>query len=80
MKVFVKLYATLRKFAPPDNELGEFFEVELNGATISDLIEQLGFTQEQARIVFVNDNQTSDLLSTLRNGDRVVIFPPVGGG
>jgi len=80
MKVFVKLYATLRRFAPPDNELGEFFEVEFNGATISDLAEQLGFTQELARIVFVNDNQTSDLSSTLTNGDRVVMFPPVGGG
>ena len=80
MAVLVKLYATLRQFAPPDNELGKFFEVEFNGATISDLIEQLGFTQEQARIVFVNDSQTSDLSSTLRNGDRVVMFPPVGGG
>ncbi len=80
MKVFVKLYATLRKFAPPDNELGEFFEVEFYGTTISDLAEQLGFTREQARIVFVNDSQTSDLLSALTNGDRVVIFPPVGGG
>ena len=80
MKISVKLYANLRKFAPPDTEIGESFEVEFNGATISDLIEQLGFTQEQARIVFVNDNQTSDLSSTLRNGDRVVMFPPVGGG
>ena len=80
MKVFVKLYATLRKFAPPDNELGEFFEVEFNGATISDLVEQLGFSQELARIVFVNDSQTSDLSSTLTNRDRVVMFPPVGGG
>ncbi|MGY5862053.1 MAG: MoaD/ThiS family protein [Candidatus Thorarchaeota archaeon] len=80
MAVLVKLYATLRRFAPPDNELGEFFEVEFNGETISDLVEQLGFTQEQARIVFVNDNQTSDLSSTLKNGDRVVMFPQVGGG
>jgi molybdopterin converting factor small subunit len=80
MTVLVKLYATLRQFAPPDNELGEFFEVEFNGVTISDLVEQLGFTQEQARIIFVNDSQTSDLSSTLRNGDKVVMFPPVGGG
>ena len=80
MTVLVKLYATLRQFAPPDNELGEFFEVEFNGTTISDLIEQLGLTQEQARIVFVNDSQTSDLSSTLVNGDRIVMFPPVGGG
>ena len=80
MKILVKLYATLRIFAPPDNELGEFFEVEFNGATISDLAEHLGFTRELARIVFVNDSQTSDLSSALTNGDRVVIFPPVGGG
>ena len=80
MTVLVKLFATLRQFAPPDNELGEFFEVEFNGVTISDLVEQLGFTQEQARIIFVNDSQTSDLSSTLRNGDKVVMFPPVGGG
>ncbi len=80
MKVSVKLYATLRKFAPPKTDIGESFEVEFKGTTISDLIEQLGFTQELARIVFVNDNQTSDLLSPLRDGDKVVMFPPVGGG
>ena len=80
MKVFIKLYAALRVFAPPDNELGDFFEVEFNGSTISELMEQLGFTQEQARIVFLNDNQISDLSFALREGDRVVMFPPVGGG
>jgi molybdopterin converting factor small subunit len=80
MKVIVKLYATLCKLAPPGTEIGESFEVELNGTTIYGLIEQLDFAQEQARIAFVNDNQISDLLSTLRTGDRVVMFPPVGGG
>ena len=80
MKVMVKLYATLRRFAPEGNEIGAAFEVEYQGATISELIQHLRFTSEQSKIIMVNGQRVIDLNFILDENDLVVIFPPVGGG
>lgn len=80
MKVMAKLYATLRQFAPEDNELGAAFEVEYNGETIGELIQHLGISSEQAKIVMVNGNRMTDLNFILSENDLVVLFPPIGGG
>jgi molybdopterin converting factor small subunit len=80
MKVKVKLYATLRKYAPNGTEIGEVFEVDLSNCKVSDLIDSFGFEHEQAKIVIVNDNRIFDLNYELNEGDLVVIFPPIGGG
>ena len=70
MRITVKLYATLRRFAPAGTKIGEAFEVHSQGTTIGDLIQQLGVSSEQAMIIMIN----------LAENDLVVIFPPVGGG
>ena len=80
MQVLVKLYATLREFAPRGTPLGQAFEVELNGETLRDLIQQLGISAKEAYIVIVNGIAVSDLDRRLQPRDAVVMFPPVGGG
>ena len=80
MKVMVKLYATLHRFAPEGNELGAAFEVEYQGTTIGELIQHLGFTTEQSKIVMVDGQRVIDLNFILNDNNLVVIFPPVGGG
>ncbi|RDE14502.1 MAG: molybdopterin synthase sulfur carrier subunit [Candidatus Thorarchaeota archaeon] len=80
MHVNVKLYATLRQFAPPGTAIGESFEVELQHGRISDIIARLRFPPDQARIIFVNGVRTFDLNQKLSDDDLVVFFPPVGGG
>ncbi len=70
----------LRRYAPPDSELGEPFEVQLEGASLDALITQLGFKLDQAKIVMINGNRVTDLNTKLSENDLVVIFPPVGGG
>ncbi len=80
MRIMVKLYATLRRFAPDGTEIGEAFEVQHESTTISELIQQLGFTMEQAKIVMVNGQRVVDMNSKLAENDLVVIFPAVGGG
>ncbi|HXG23025.1 MAG TPA: MoaD/ThiS family protein [Chthonomonadales bacterium] len=79
MQVTVKLYATLRRFAP-DERAGIPFKVDLpDDATLLDLINRLKIPPEQTRITFVNGIiQESDC--KLRDGDEVGIFPPIGGG
>jgi molybdopterin synthase sulfur carrier subunit len=80
MIVIVKLYATLRRFAPEGSEIGAAFEVEYRGTTISGLIQQLGVSVDQAKIVMVNGQRVVDMGFKLKKNDLVVIFPPVGGG
>ena len=77
MKTFVelKLFATLQRFKP-DN--AEQFPIEA-GSTVRDLIQKLNITRTQSKLVFVNSVKV-ELDTVLTGGERVGIFPPVGGG
>jgi sulfur-carrier protein len=72
---FQKLYATLSKFSPssPDK-----YPVE-PGTTVLSVIEKLGIPANQAKLVFINGVKC-ELTMPLHGGERVGIFPPVGGG
>ncbi len=49
------------------------------GMTIGQLIDQLSISVSDARLIFVNGRRAqSD--TRLHGGERVGIFPPVGGG
>ena len=75
MPIDLKCYATLAPLTP-DNA-GEF--PILAGETILALATRLAIPHEEIKIVFVN-GVTADLDRVLADGDRVGIFPPVGGG
>ena len=77
--VRVKLFATLRN-RYPHLGIGEPMPVELpTGVAIHHLLEHLGFSDDQVKIVFVN-NLIRGRGHPLADGDEVGIFPPVGGG
>lgn len=80
MQVSVKLYATLRKFAPAGTDIGESFTVNLEKGIVSELIERLGIPEKQARIILINGTRVSDIEEKLKPDDLIVIFPPIGGG
>lgn len=71
----IKLFASLGRYMP-DN--GEIFLID-PGLTVRDLALGLGIPLESAKLIFVN-GQKRDLSTTLSGGERVAIFPPVGGG
>lgn len=71
----LRLFATL-KGCTPDN--GPRFPIS-KGMTIDELIDQLPIEPDQAKLVFVNGIRV-DLDTRLYGGERVGIFPPVGGG
>ncbi len=77
MKKYIdlKLYATLNKFSPSSPEQ---YPVK-PGTTILSLIEKLGIPANQAKLIFINGVK-SELTTSLHGGERVGIFPPVGGG
>jgi molybdopterin synthase sulfur carrier subunit len=77
--VDVRLYGPLRE-GFPDAGLGEHMGIELpDGATVGQLVEKLHLPADQVRVVFVN-HAVRENDHKLENGDRVAVFPPVGGG
>jgi molybdopterin synthase sulfur carrier subunit len=79
VKVYVKLYALLRKHHPGPNRSVPL-EVELPaGAVIADLVPVLHLPGDIVRSAFVN-NEAAQLQTMLKDGDSVGLFPPVVGG
>jgi sulfur carrier protein ThiS len=79
MQIEVRLFATLRPYMP-DVGIGEGkpWSVE-PGTTIAQLIPQLEVPAPEIKVVMVN-GRSQPLDYTLAAGDRVSIFPAVGGG
>ncbi len=71
----LKLFATLSGLSPENAEA-----VPIDpGITIEGLLEQVKIPKDKARLIFINGVK-SDLGSQLKGGERIGIFPPVGGG
>lgn len=74
MEINVKLFATLRD--------GRFKEEKANineNTQVSDVISKYNIPKEEVKICLVN-GRDADLNQTLKNGDTLSLFPPVGGG
>ncbi len=79
MIIHVKLFATLKKYAP-DGESAKSFPLEVTeNSSLGDLIHLLNIPNEEAKICFVNGHaEEPDYV--LKENDEIGIFPPVGGG
>jgi molybdopterin synthase sulfur carrier subunit len=78
--VEVALYATLREHVP-EAKLGQTVSVTLpKGTTVAQLLEEkLGIPRSEMKIIFVNGVSRKGGYA-LAAGDRLAVFPPVGGG
>jgi molybdopterin converting factor small subunit len=75
-QVKVNLYATLRKYIGGAPSI----EVEIDpGETVEQVLGRLGVPADQTRIIFVN-NRAAQLSHVLQGGERLGIFPAIGGG
>ena len=74
MRVRVNLYSSLRidRFAEAEVELHE-------GASVTDLLEELKIPLQDVGIVMVNA-RSGTFQQRLKAGDRITFIPPVGGG
>jgi molybdopterin converting factor small subunit len=73
--ISVKLFATLSKFTPDSSDN---YPVS-SGTSVRELLKILGVSEKDAKLIFIN-NKKGELASSLKDGDRVGIFPPIGGG
>jgi molybdopterin converting factor small subunit len=71
----LRLFATLQKFSPDSSDA---FPIT-SGTTVRDVLEKINMPVEKAKLIFV-DAVKKDLDTVLNGGERVGIFPPVGGG
>jgi len=79
MHVDVALFASLVSFQPDGKPGRHSRSIEFaDGTLVREAIESFGLPDEP-RVIFVNGRhaEESDVLS---EGDRLAIFPPVGGG
>ena len=74
-QIQLKLFATLQEFTPPS---ADTYSID-QGISIFELLEQINMPREKAKLIFINGVK-AELSSTLEGGERVGIFPPVGGG
>jgi len=75
LKIELKLFVTLAAFAP---ENADNFTVQ-EGTTVAMLIRELKIPENTVKLIFVNGKK-QDTSYVLKPGDRVGLFPPVGGG
>ena len=75
MTIDLRLFATLQQFEPP---AAHTYQLELE-TPVRTLVKQLGIPEMKAKLIFINGVK-GDLDTVLKDGDRVGIFPPVGGG
>ena len=74
--ISISLYAALRKKRP---DLAGAGEATTDAVTVGQLFEQLRIAEAEEVIVFVNGKRAS-MDAELRDGDRVGVFPVLGGG
>ena len=71
----IKLFATLQRFMPAS---AENYAIK-TGTTIGTLLQQLDIPEDKAKLIFI-DGLKAELTTVLIGGERIGIFPPVGGG
>jgi len=73
--ISINLFATLSKYSPSS---ADKYPIE-PGTTVQNLLQELGVPETDAKLIFI-DGIKSNLTSPLQGGERVGIFPPIGGG
>lgn len=75
LHITLKLFATLRPYAP---EQADRYAIA-SGTTVGDVVRELNIPAKDAKLIFIN-NIRKEPDTLLQDGDRLGIFPPVGGG
>ena len=79
MKIEVNLYATLKKYMKNETG-GKPLVLEISEDTsVKDMIQKLKVPADSVKLIFINGvHAKRDTI--LKDGDRLGLFPPVGGG
>lgn len=79
MKIEIHLYASLAKYLPAGTKNKTTMADLPDHSEIGDLIAMMGIPETSVKLIFLNGIHASRS-AELKDGDRVGLFPPVGGG
>ena len=74
-KIQLELQTSLKRFLPAAHTS---YPIEA-GIRVRDLMDQLGIAEYEVNLVFI-DGAAANLDSTIEGGERVMLYPPLGGG
>lgn len=79
MEVTLNLFATLSQYMPhKSKDRSCTIEVD-EGTRVRDLLEGLKIPAKKVKLVFLNGIHSKGN-EILKDGDRIGVFPPIGGG
>jgi molybdopterin converting factor small subunit len=79
MKIEIRLFASLARYLP-DKSDGRSLIVEVDDeTTVKDILERMRVPLGEVKLIFINGIR-SEMESSLKDGDRLGVFPPVAGG
>ena len=79
MSVLIKLSTSLRRHVPGYQPMPGLILDDAAGISLGELIARLGLPEKEVRVTMINGRHASwDRI--INDGDRVGIFPAVGGG
>ena len=76
--IYVKLFATLKKYLPPGSEEGASLTLPA-GSTVLDVIDALKIPHEHTAMLVAGDSYI-EKITPLTDGLQLSIFPPLAGG
>jgi len=80
MQLKIVLLAHLDKYLPNCGREGNSCLLELDGdTTVEELLSILAIPIEIPKVLMIN-NRYGNLQDSLKNGDKITIFPPICGG
>ncbi len=79
MKIEIRLFASLARFMP-DKSIKKPHIMEIQeGTTIGDVFKSMEVPEADVKLIFLNGlHATGD--QVLKDGDKLGVFPPLGGG
>ena len=81
MRVFVKIYASLRQYVPNSAEMTrkEGWEVA-ERASVDDVLQELRFPENLKILALINGAHCLDRSAPLKDGDSLLLYPLMSGG
>lgn len=79
MKIEVALFATLSKYLPPGAQNRRAVIEVKDGATVREVLTQMGIPPELPNILLVNGRQSPEN-AVIQDGETLSVFPPLAGG
>jgi len=80
MKIEIKLLTQMKKYLPDPDVAGNTRSLEIREkATVREMFLELGIPVDMPKVILRNDRQ-GRLDDVLDDGDKITVFPPVGGG